>query len=378
LIINKKTSELSVNKNPQWAASCDTDILVPHHIYITSDEEIKEGDWFIALDGSNDIYKANKVWLDIIKENTNPSRKIILTTDQDLIADGVQPIDDEFLEWFVENPSCEFVDVKLNSFGECHGNDCSCFDIYDQKVCIFYYPDYEVVIPQEESKQELPASNIDWSGFPQSTKDTVGYVEPKQEKACTQDVINAAMKEALKNTKLPKVSKQEYVKCTFCEGTGQIVSSTTISGFKTCDCINITQEEPQQESLDAAHEWVFETNGHKWSNNDDTAGDNYGSFKAGAKWQAERMYSKQEYIKCTCANSLEYSNCDKKCERILFEEQEELAQKPIEPPIGDFIFANANAIQLEDGYYYHYSEVCKLLKLQAERINSEENIRKTS
>jgi hypothetical protein len=31
--------------------------------------------------------------------------------------------------------------------------------------------------------------------------------------------------------------------CLFCEGTGQVVSSTTISGFKTCDCINIPQEE---------------------------------------------------------------------------------------------------------------------------------------
>jgi hypothetical protein len=30
-----------------------------------------------------------------------------------------------------------------------------------------------------------------------------------------------------------------------------------------------------------AEEWVFETNGHKWSNNDDTAGDNYGSYKCG-------------------------------------------------------------------------------------------------
>ena len=35
---------------------------------------------------------------------------------------------------------------------------------------------------------------------------------------------------------------------------------------------------------DAANKWVFETNGHKWSNNDDTAGDNYGSFIAGAEW----------------------------------------------------------------------------------------------
>jgi hypothetical protein len=48
-----------------------------------------------------------------------------------------------------------------------------------------------------------------------------------------------------------------------------------------------------EEILDAAHEWVFETNGHNWSNNDDTVGDNYGSFIAGAKWQAERMYSKE-------------------------------------------------------------------------------------
>ncbi len=39
---------------------------------------------------------------------------------------------------------------------------------------------------------------------------------------------------------------------------------------------------------DAAHEWVFETNGHKWSNNDDTAGDNFSSFIEGAKWQQEQ------------------------------------------------------------------------------------------
>jgi hypothetical protein len=31
---------------------------------------------------------------------------------------------------------------------------------------------------------------------------------------------------------------------------------------------------------------------------------------------------KQEYVKCTCANSLEYSNCDKKCVRILDEQEE--------------------------------------------------------
>ena len=30
-----------------------------------------------------------------------------------------------------------------------------------------------------------------------------------------------------------------------------------------------------------AEQWVFVINGHKWSINDDTAGDNFGSFKAG-------------------------------------------------------------------------------------------------
>ncbi len=45
---------------------------------------------------------------------------------------------------------------------------------------------------------------------------------------------------------------------------------------------------------EAAQKWVFETNGHKWSNNDDTAGDNYGSFKEGAKWMVKRMFSKEE------------------------------------------------------------------------------------
>ena len=38
----------------------------------------------------------------------------------------------------------------------------------------------------------------------------------------------------------------------------------------------------------AAEEWVFEKNGHKWSNNNDEAGDNFGSFLAGAEWVLAR------------------------------------------------------------------------------------------
>ena len=132
LILNRETSELSVNKNPQWAASCDTDVLVPQHLYITSDEEIKEGDWFIHPDSScfdkecKEVSIGGYEILQVIKVDENfiyhsammaihknlNIKKIILTTDQDLITDGVQAIDDEFLEWFVKNPSCESVEIQ--------------------------------------------------------------------------------------------------------------------------------------------------------------------------------------------------------------------------------------------------------------------------
>jgi hypothetical protein len=92
------------------------------NIYITSDEEIKEGDWCHYLNrfgGGNIICQAYRYKDDArmlfarsssnreIGEGITPlkdeCKKIILTTDQDLIADGVQSIDDEFLEWMMSS-----------------------------------------------------------------------------------------------------------------------------------------------------------------------------------------------------------------------------------------------------------------------------------
>ena len=67
-------------------------------------------------------------------------KKIILTTDQELIEEGIQAIDDEFLEWFVKNPSCEFVEVKKG--------------FEDGTAWGYNFLDYKIIIPQEESKQE--------------------------------------------------------------------------------------------------------------------------------------------------------------------------------------------------------------------------------
>ena len=106
------------------------------HIYITSDEEIKEGDWYY-YNSTVRKHVAPKGY------STKDFKKIILTTDQDLIKDGVQPIDDEFLEWFVKNPSCEEVEVKYDK------------DIFPYGVETSNgYGWYKIIIPKEEPKQE--------------------------------------------------------------------------------------------------------------------------------------------------------------------------------------------------------------------------------
>jgi hypothetical protein len=76
------------------------------NIYITSDEEVKEGDWYCSPSGIISKHNGTEMLPD-------DWRKIILTTDEDLIEDGVQAIDDDFLEWFVKNPNCGYVDQRL-------------------------------------------------------------------------------------------------------------------------------------------------------------------------------------------------------------------------------------------------------------------------
>jgi hypothetical protein len=120
-------------------------IIQHKNIYITSDEKIKKGDWYIA---DNKLYKASVNHMPELY--TYPCKKINLTTDQDLIKDGVQAIDDEFLEWFVDNPSCE--EVKI------------------EKIKIYFTTwgfKYKITIPKEESKQETLEEFINTSNTPE-------------------------------------------------------------------------------------------------------------------------------------------------------------------------------------------------------------------
>jgi hypothetical protein len=134
------------------------------NIYITSDDEIKEGDITIygkslflvesILHKSGPFRHLNpkiKIQGRFLPDMTigkfdslTPLKKIILTTDPDF---GVQSIDDEFLEWFVKNPSCEEVFIT---------------DDYEQinqenpitRGSTNVIHKYKIIIPQEEPKQE--------------------------------------------------------------------------------------------------------------------------------------------------------------------------------------------------------------------------------
>jgi hypothetical protein len=146
LILNKETNQLSVNKSTQWAASCDTDVLVPHHMYITSsDKEVTKDEWWIDTK-DNLVFKVTDEDILVIKEDGLPQGffKIILTTDQDLIKDGVQPIGDKLLEWFIKNTGCETVEIDRDEreVGNHLGG------------VVTEYGDYKIIIPQEEPKQE--------------------------------------------------------------------------------------------------------------------------------------------------------------------------------------------------------------------------------
>ena len=123
------------------------------NIYITSDEEIKEGDWVYYENG--DLKGIHKV-INGQRPKTMYLKKIILTTDQDLIKDGVQKIDDKFLEWFVKNPICDEIEIE-------------------KRKLLQGTTFYKIIIPKEEPKQEtLEEAAENYVGY------TVGFYKTEE------------------------------------------------------------------------------------------------------------------------------------------------------------------------------------------------------
>lgn len=146
LFIDIDNDKLTISNN-----SIGGQYFMNQNIYLTSDEEIKDvrphkGKW--QLEKSQILNKFPNYLTDL-----SECKLIIMTTDQDLIKDGVQEIDNEFLEWIIKNPSCESVEVTYNYEKYLE-------TIEELKDSIGITPQltklkkvYKVIIPKEEYKQ---------------------------------------------------------------------------------------------------------------------------------------------------------------------------------------------------------------------------------
>jgi hypothetical protein len=220
------------------------------NIYITSDEAIFIENWVIANNGLLAKVTTEFTWHFI------NSKKIILTTDQDLIADGVQSIDNKFLEWFVKNPSCEKVKVsELRFFNPDTNESAHCKWEYD--------------LPQEEPKQKK------WDTLNKELDDALeeefGSEEPKQE--------------TLENSKL---ALREYILANKEKVTEDLQEMREKSGTGRDETLEKAAEKRYVEG-------VYVINGI------DICDASRECFIAGAKWQAERMYSEEEVIELLTA-----------------------------------------------------------------------------
>ena len=158
LIPTDKPSRLFLNKvNNKLLLDGDTysnlEKILPssnyQHLYITGEEEIKEGDWVIFDEleivkctySKNGEFLFSKPLISSSNHHFSYFKKIILTTDQSL--EGLQSIDDEFLERFVKNPTCDYVETKLVEFEVDLGLGDSCIERGSY---------YKINTPKEEPK----------------------------------------------------------------------------------------------------------------------------------------------------------------------------------------------------------------------------------
>ena len=156
-------------------------------LFITSDEEIKEGDYVVQINfekTNTQVIKCETEFQTKIansKDGSFSKNKIILTTDSDLIKDGVQEINYTFLEWFVKNPSCEFVELKHIIKEYVDDQDAYGYDVNYYKIIIpkedLKNPNNQEIMFHKESKEYFYEDIVDgehkmvWLGKEEPKKD---------------------------------------------------------------------------------------------------------------------------------------------------------------------------------------------------------------
>ena len=79
------------------------------HLYFTTDEEIKEGDWY--FDGIDLVHKKSKYNKDLVDGNKQ-TKKIVATTDKSL---GLPEPSQAFIQKYCELGGIDEVDIELKS-----------------------------------------------------------------------------------------------------------------------------------------------------------------------------------------------------------------------------------------------------------------------
>jgi hypothetical protein len=268
LLPTDKPSRIRIGNNGNFvfgliqnSIASKNDSYTNQNIYIIDDSEIKDvrphkGKW--QLEGGLILNKLPDYLTDL-----SECKLIIMTTDPELIADGVQSINDEFLQWFIMNPSCEYIEVINNETGN--------YREFDSTPNLLY----KIIIPQEEPKQYPIGGYAPGNYMCTCVICKQQFFGDKRAVQCEPCAISMT-KEEPKNT------------CPKCRTTD----------FDTCYSIKcpMRQEEPKQETLKQAAEEYYINNIFCDGITDFEHDIAIRCYIAGAKYQAERMYiDMQEY-----------------------------------------------------------------------------------
>lgn len=109
-----------------------SDFWRPQELYITSEEALKPGDWYIntSLDLSQQAPEIHAKKSDFVAHKKDPlfkyCKKIFLTTDPVL---GIKEVPDTFLEYLVKHPLCDEIKITFEESccGKCDGVNNICF-----------------------------------------------------------------------------------------------------------------------------------------------------------------------------------------------------------------------------------------------------------
>ena len=126
------------------------EFVINQNIYITSNSKFVRDEYI--TDGI-EVMKATPKLVDAQGlVDRRDWKKILMTTDPELIKDGVHPIGEDFLKWFVENPTCIKVEVVYGLFNPM-GRQVDPNDLgQNHSKCVWKY---KIITTKEEQKQHL-------------------------------------------------------------------------------------------------------------------------------------------------------------------------------------------------------------------------------